>query len=97
MTRTVSPGFGTLFSTIASLTSPLQKGSSRPLYETVPQLVIRPKGRRWLTGAIDTLLAWSERARERRQLMQFDDHMLHDIGVTRADVEAEAAKPFWRT
>ncbi len=97
MTRTVgSPGFGTLFSTIASLTSPVHVGLSRPLYESVPQLAIRAKGRRWLAGAVETLLTWSERVRERRQLMQFEDHMLHDIGVTRSEAEAEAAKPFWR-
>jgi uncharacterized protein YjiS (DUF1127 family) len=40
--------------------------------------------------------AWLERARQRRQLQQLGDHMLKDIGLSRADVEAEAAKPFWR-
>lgn len=44
----------------------------------------------------DTLAAWSERVRQRRELEALPDHMLSDIGLSRADVEAEAAKPFWR-
>ena len=42
-----------------------------------------------------TLLLWHERARQRRHLQSLSDHMLRDIGLTRADVLAEADKPFW--
>ena len=42
------------------------------------------------------VLIWLERARQRRQLQQLSDHMLKDIGLSRADVEAEVTKPFWR-
>jgi uncharacterized protein YjiS (DUF1127 family) len=42
-----------------------------------------------------TLLLWHERARERRHLQSLSDHMLRDMGLTRADVLAEANKPFW--
>ena len=45
---------------------------------------------------IEDMLAWFERARQRRQLGELSDHMLKDIGLTRADVEAEVTKPFWR-
>jgi uncharacterized protein YjiS (DUF1127 family) len=41
-------------------------------------------------------LIWLERARQRRQLAQLSDHMLRDIGLTRADAWAESEKPFWR-
>ena len=41
-------------------------------------------------------LTWLDRARQRRQLCELSDHMLRDIGLTRADVWAEVAKPFWR-
>jgi uncharacterized protein YjiS (DUF1127 family) len=41
-------------------------------------------------------LTWLERSRERRQLSELSDHLLRDIGVSRADAWAEAAKPFWR-
>lgn len=50
----------------------------------------------WFASAFEQALAWLERARQRRELRQLSDHMLKDIGLTRADVEAEAAKPFWR-
>ena len=46
--------------------------------------------------AVDLLLIWQQRARDRRQLESLSDHMLRDIGLTRADVYAEASKPFWR-
>jgi uncharacterized protein YjiS (DUF1127 family) len=42
-----------------------------------------------------TVLEWQERARQRRHLLELDDRMLQDIGVTRADVDREIAKPFW--
>ncbi|MEM7023176.1 MAG: DUF1127 domain-containing protein [Pseudomonadota bacterium] len=45
---------------------------------------------------INALLTWRERARMRRRLLSFDDHMLKDIGITRADAFGEAEKPFWR-
>jgi uncharacterized protein YjiS (DUF1127 family) len=41
------------------------------------------------------LLIWQERARERRRLASLDDHMLRDIGLSRADIHAETRKPFW--
>jgi uncharacterized protein YjiS (DUF1127 family) len=46
--------------------------------------------------AIDLLLTWHERSRERRHLRSLSTHMLRDIGLSRADVEGEAGKPFWR-
>lgn len=42
------------------------------------------------------LLRWQERAEQRRTLQQLDDHMLRDLGLSRADVAGEADKPFWR-
>ena len=52
----------------------------------------------WASAAvvIEDMLAWFERVRQRRQLGELSDHMLKDIGLTRADVEAEVTKPFWR-
>jgi uncharacterized protein YjiS (DUF1127 family) len=48
-----------------------------------------------LERAFDQLSLWQERAHERHQLRMLDDHMLHDVGLSRADVESEARKPFW--
>lgn len=50
----------------------------------------------WLRRTADLLLIWRERARQRRQLRSLNDHMLRDLGLTRADVMAESSKPFWR-
>jgi uncharacterized protein YjiS (DUF1127 family) len=57
----------------------------------------RPLGAGRVDRAIDLVLSWHERSRQRRQLRSLSHHMLRDIGLSRADVEAEAAKPFWRT
>jgi uncharacterized protein YjiS (DUF1127 family) len=38
---------------------------------------------------------WHSIACERRTLASLDDAMLKDIGISRADVEREIAKPFW--
>jgi uncharacterized protein YjiS (DUF1127 family) len=56
----------------------------------------RPSWAPHLWRVVDLLLIWQERARDRRQLQSLSDHMLRDIGLTRADVFAEASKPFWR-
>ena len=45
---------------------------------------------------LDTLSVWNTRRRQRQQLRTLPDNMLRDIGVSRLDAEAEAAKPFWR-
>jgi uncharacterized protein YjiS (DUF1127 family) len=44
----------------------------------------------------ELLLTWHERSRQRHQLQCLSDHMLRDIGLSRADVLAEATKPFWQ-
>jgi uncharacterized protein YjiS (DUF1127 family) len=43
-----------------------------------------------------TLRQWRRRALERRQLAGLSDTMLQDIGISRADAEYLANKPFWR-
>ena len=42
------------------------------------------------------LRQWRRRAQERRQLAGLSDLMLQDIGITRADAEFLAGKPFWK-
>lgn len=53
-------------------------------------------GRLTATMLADVLVVWLERARERRALCRLDDHLLKDIGLSRADIEREGGKPFWR-
>jgi uncharacterized protein YjiS (DUF1127 family) len=45
---------------------------------------------------IAKLRQWRRRAKERQQLAGLSDLMLQDIGITRADAEFLANKPFWR-
>jgi len=45
---------------------------------------------------VATIFTWTERARMRRRLLSLDDRMLRDLGITRAEVHTETAKPFWR-
>jgi uncharacterized protein YjiS (DUF1127 family) len=51
---------------------------------------------KFVAVAVARLLRWHELARQRRALLALDDRMLKDVGVTRADAEHEASRPFWR-
>ena len=44
-------------------------------------------------GALST---WVSRVGERRQLGMLSDHLLEDIGLTRAEVSVEVDKYFWQ-
>ncbi len=50
------------------------------------------------TGArlVDRLLAWQDRATQRRQLAELDASLLADMGLSRASADHEAGKAFWR-
>ncbi|MBC06916.1 DUF1127 domain-containing protein [Thalassospira sp.] len=51
-----------------------------------------------ITGMVISMVEYlallQARARDRHALQNLDDQMLKDIGVTRADIEQELAKPF---
>jgi len=49
-----------------------------------------------LSTVVDSLLTWQRRHKDRMHLMALDDRLLHDIGISLADVEREVSKPFWR-
>lgn len=49
-----------------------------------------------LLAAVVIIELWMERARQRRQLARLDEFQLKDIGLSRADVEKEVSRPFWR-
>lgn len=50
---------------------------------------------RCVRRAIDRVLHWRDLARQRRALLELDDHMLKDIGLSRYDARLEARRPFW--
>jgi uncharacterized protein YjiS (DUF1127 family) len=42
------------------------------------------------------VVEWQKRASERMHLREIDDRLLHDMGITRPQAEAESRKPFWQ-
>lgn len=48
-----------------------------------------------LQTVVALLLTWEDRISQREALREFDDRALADMGISRADVEYETAKPFW--
>jgi uncharacterized protein YjiS (DUF1127 family) len=57
--------------------------SSRTVFFDLSRLPLPPVARWWRVR------------RERRQLLEMNDHMLRDVGLTRAQARQEAARPFW--
>ena len=55
-----------------------------------------PRGAQALRKVAATIATWIERSRMRRRLLALDDRMLRDVGISRAEVHGEAAKPFWQ-
>lgn len=47
-------------------------------------------------GGLAALRRMREKWRQRQALLELDDHLLDDIGVSRVEAEHEAHKPFWK-
>lgn len=45
---------------------------------------------------VDTVLLWQERSAQRQRLAELDARQLADMGLSRGQAQAEAAKPFWQ-
>jgi len=50
----------------------------------------------FLASLIEAPFVWLERVQDRRRMADLDDHLLRDIGLSRAEAERVAARPFWR-
>jgi hypothetical protein len=58
--------------------------------------IINVRGsRRGSPGPLGRLLAGMAFGRSRRRLGDLDDHLLRDIGLTRAQARQEATRPAW--
>jgi uncharacterized protein YjiS (DUF1127 family) len=68
-------------------TSDVEVSASSPVWSRVRKL---------LAAVVNALLVWHARSSDRGRLLDMDDRMLRDIGVSRAAVRQEAMKPFWR-
>jgi uncharacterized protein YjiS (DUF1127 family) len=64
---------------------------SEPARLRPQQLFSQPRLPSWATFRS----AW-RRYRSRQHIAELDGHLLKDIGVSFAEAEAEANKPFWR-
>lgn len=49
-----------------------------------------------IVSVVQLMFAWQERWEQRERLGGLDEHMLSDIGLSRADAARESGKPFWR-
>ena len=81
-------------STIFSETSSFPIIRPSPLGQALPQWNSwRPLAAPWRL-----LQRWVERRAQRHALLKLTDqkHLLEDIGLTRAQVVREAARPFWQ-
>jgi uncharacterized protein YjiS (DUF1127 family) len=48
------------------------------------------------TSLSETFHLWRQRYQTRRELSQWTDRDLHDVGISWSDIVHEAEKPFWR-
>jgi uncharacterized protein YjiS (DUF1127 family) len=62
----------------------------------LPPISLGSAAQHALVRAVETISAWHDRARQRRALMALSNQMLRDIGISRAEAQGEATRPFWR-
>jgi uncharacterized protein YjiS (DUF1127 family) len=51
---------------------------------------------RWSDDLSNLLSRWLDAWRSRQTLDELDDHLLRDIGLTRAEARRESSKFFWQ-
>ena len=49
-----------------------------------------------LSQLAETFHVWRQRYRSRRELANWSERELHDIGISWGDIAYEIEKPFWR-
>jgi uncharacterized protein YjiS (DUF1127 family) len=102
-------GFDPSFNGGQMLSVSTKEGFTMQLQTTLSpgRAVTRQPGRRGANAQHNTALQqligllrrWRERIRARPQLARLcdlDDHILHDIGLTRSELRCDAETPFWR-
>ena len=78
----------------ATLSAPAREFLARERAARPSGLPVRAGLRRRLRGLLDAFEQRRERARIRRVLAGLDDRLLHDIGLSRADVGSALPAPF---
>lgn len=65
---------------------------------TLHKPIVRQQQRTRSQGGSGGLLrVWCQRQQQRQALLNLDDRLLSDIGISRCEAQQEAAKPFWKT
>jgi uncharacterized protein YjiS (DUF1127 family) len=60
------------------------------------QSMINHHGSGILAQLSETFHVWRDRQRQRRELAQWTERDMHDVGLSWSDIVHEAEKPFWR-
>ncbi|WP_428604577.1 DUF1127 domain-containing protein [Sedimenticola sp.] len=63
---------------------------------TLRKIIVRNRRSRPRRHLGELITIWYQRQRQRRALLQLDERMLSDIGISRSEAESEANKPFWK-
>ncbi len=70
---------------------------------TSTETIIPASNSAFVHQGAERLVRWIEavsgifcRRRQRQALLELEDHLLADIGLTREQAEQEARKPFWK-
>ena len=58
--------------------------------------MINHHGQSLFSRVAELFHVWRQRSAARRELANWSDRELHDIGVSSSDAIYEASKPFWR-
>jgi uncharacterized protein YjiS (DUF1127 family) len=74
--------------------SPLWAAPDVPLLRRDETKVIAPLEP--ISRVVATIRLWRRRVRSRQELRELNDHLLKDIGISRATADYEVAKRFWR-
>ena len=61
-----------------------------------PRVAVRSPRPKWLDAILRTYRQLLERRKQRQTLLELNDHMLSDIGLSREEASREASKWFWR-
>lgn len=68
---------------------------SKSIEAALPQAHPLPPISRVLMGVAVTVARWETNRRTRKALENLDEHLLRDVGLTRAQAEQEWDKPVW--
>ncbi len=76
---------------VESATPPTQRDAG-----SLPALSHGKAGTGFIGRFFRLAFGWRAHIRDRRHLFELSDYLLHDIGISRAEIEDEPSRAFWR-